>query len=395
MQAGGQRGLVVERVVIEGFRGFERFELDLSTESELGGAWTCIAGINGAGKTSLLQALCLGLLGERHALQLGTARLDRMRRVVNGEARDATIHVTLRIDGEPRDVAMRLTSEGPYRESPDAEEVWRLRERHVLVSYGATRNLSDYVDPRHASLGQEIRRQMSLFDPLTQVASADVLLEGTEDPRLRRMFVELVERAFFDDLAVHADDGGVTFGPDRLDALQLPDGFRSSMAWLADLLAAWCAKHPKGHALEDVRGVALIDEIDLHLHPTLQRTLVPRLREALPGVQFVVTTHSPLVLASFTRAELRALDASEPSGLMPLDREIVGFSTDDVYEWLMGTTPVSAALEPALAGRVPALSQQDIAQRLEMSKDVDEQTAKQRVERRRELKDKLGIGKKR
>lgn len=43
-------------------------------------------------------------------------------------------------------------------------------------------------------------------------------------------------------------------------------------------------------------GVVLIDEIDLHLHPKWQRQIVPKLRQLFPEVQFVLTTHSPMVL---------------------------------------------------------------------------------------------------
>lgn len=48
--------------------------------------------------------------------------------------------------------------------------------------------------------------------------------------------------------------------------------------------------------LEYTNGIVLIDEIDLHLHPKWQRGIVPKLRQLFPKVQFVVTTHSPLVL---------------------------------------------------------------------------------------------------
>lgn len=77
-----------------------------------------------------------------------------------------------------------------------------------------------------------------------------------------------------------------------------------------------------------IQGIVLVDEIDLQLHPSLQRVLVPRFREAMPQVQWIVTTHSPLVLASFDRQEIKMLDSSEPGGVRQLDRDIIGFPTD-------------------------------------------------------------------
>lgn len=46
-------------------------------------------------------------------------------------------------------------------------------------------------------------------------------------------------------------------------------------------------------------GIVLIDEIELHLHPTLQQEVLQRLRKTFPKIQFIVTTHSPLVISNF------------------------------------------------------------------------------------------------
>lgn len=50
---------------------------------------------------------------------------------------------------------------------------------------------------------------------------------------------------------------------------------------------------------KEVRGVVIIDEVDLHLHPSLQRDVLQRFRLAFPEVQFIVTTHSPIVVSHF------------------------------------------------------------------------------------------------
>ena len=104
----------------------------------------------------------------------------------------------------------------------------------------------------------------------------------------------------------------------------------------------------RGWDPKNIEAIVLIDEIDLHLHPTLQRALVPRLRKALPKVQWVVTTHSPLVLANFDVNEIVALDRNEVDHIRPLDRQIMGFSTDQIYEWLMGTRPTGVAIEEVM-----------------------------------------------
>ena len=55
---------------------------------------------------------------------------------------------------------------------------------------------------------------------------------------------------------------------------------------------------PPDRKLDAVTGMVLIDEIDLHLHPEWQRTILPSLSEAFPRLQFVCTTYSPLVAST-------------------------------------------------------------------------------------------------
>ena len=49
---------------------------------------------------------------------------------------------------------------------------------------------------------------------------------------------------------------------------------------------------------EDPKGIAIIDEIDLHLHPSLEQEVLARLKKTFPSIQFIVSTHSPMVLSN-------------------------------------------------------------------------------------------------
>lgn len=79
----------------------------------------------------------------------------------------------------------------------------------------------------------------------------------------------------------------------------LSDGFKSMLAMVADI-AYRCINlnpHLGENALEST-GVVLIDELDVHLHPNWQKKVVKMLKTAFPNIQFIVTTHSPLILHS-------------------------------------------------------------------------------------------------
>ena len=80
------------------------------------------------------------------------------------------------------------------------------------------------------------------------------------------------------------------------DHARKPVGYRAYIGWIADLLYHICMGAPSGRKLIDNRGIVLVDEIDLHLHPRWQVSLIPKLKQVFPKLQFVATTHSPMVL---------------------------------------------------------------------------------------------------
>ena len=89
----------------------------------------------------------------------------------------------------------------------------------------------------------------------------------------------------------------------------LSDGFRSILSMVADLAYRMVRLNPQlgEQAVVQTPGVVLIDEIDMHLHPLWQQTVLLDMQRAFPEVQFIVTTHSPQVLSSVPAASVRVL----------------------------------------------------------------------------------------
>jgi len=404
--------LLLDRLTIAGFKNIAELTLDLSPASKLPGRWTCLAGINGSGKTSVLQAIALALLGDKLSEQLGSVRLARMIRDTADASHLAEITATVRVGAEEQALSVPLGADGidsnrlaAYPGIKEMRALWEKRARRgILAAYGASRNLSEYLDNRHESLHLEVQRQMTLFDPQARVARAGLLL--SEDPHVAPVVGTLrrILSMVLADLPVKVagDERSLRFEIDGavLPASALPDGFRSTVAWIGDLCALWHEKAPPEEIGDgdpaSIHGIVLVDEIDLHLHPSLQRVLVPRLRAAMPRVQWIVTTHSPLVLASFDRREIKMLDSDQPGGVRELDRDILGFTTDQIYAWLMGTKPRGAVLEALLAeaerGDLDPARRDEIAALVATAPDFDEEDAKKRVAWRRGLLERLRRG---
>lgn len=89
----------------------------------------------------------------------------------------------------------------------------------------------------------------------------------------------------------------------------LSDGFRAIISMAADIAYRMVRLNPQLglQAAKETPGVVLIDEIDMHLHPIWQQTVLQDLMEAFPGLQFIVTTHSPQVLSTVPAESIRVL----------------------------------------------------------------------------------------
>ena len=93
----------------------------------------------------------------------------------------------------------------------------------------------------------------------------------------------------------------------------LSDGAKSILAVTSDIAYRMAVLNPHllGNVIEETDGVVLIDEIDMHLHPSWQQKVVESLHKTFPKVQFIVTTHSPTVLTNVPKENIRVLNAGK------------------------------------------------------------------------------------
>lgn len=86
----------------------------------------------------------------------------------------------------------------------------------------------------------------------------------------------------------------------------LSEGFRSFIGMIGDI--AYRAAELNPHVRNETSGIIAIDDIDLHLHPSWQRQIIPTLRYVFPNIQFILTTHSPQVLSNVPRENVFVLE---------------------------------------------------------------------------------------
>jgi predicted ATP-binding protein involved in virulence len=137
----------------------------------------------------------------------------------------------------------------------------------------------------------------------------------------------------------------VTIGKaeDFIPLSNLSSGEKSILLLVADIARRLCIANPQGDPLQG-NGIVLIDEIELHLHPAWQRTILGSLREIFPNVQFIVTTHSPQVLSSVHDENVLVIDDGKVfSAADPFGRD-----TNSILDEIMGTPERPAQAEELL-----------------------------------------------
>lgn len=342
--------MYLRRFTIENIRSISHFEMEFEKDEEAG--WHVILGSNGAGKSSIVRSLALLFMGEKEAY---AARQDFSNWIARSEE-VATIsglismseaYDTLDGGGQPpkRNIAASVRLERqPERSSRRAEAVYAGERVNRTIwgegagwfssSFGPFRRFTGgdrlydrlfvsnkRLAPHLTALGEDV----ALTEALDWLASLHV--RGLQDDRAGRpseaseilILVKtfLNETGFFPhgatveevtDTNVIILDGNGTHVP--MD--QLSDGYRSALSMTLELIRQMFSLYGvevMRRALTEVPGtimapgVVAIDEVDAHLHPTWQRDIGRWMTKRFPKIQFIVTTHSPIVCRAVASEE--------------------------------------------------------------------------------------------
>lgn len=135
---------------------------------------------------------------------------------------------------------------------------------------------------------------------------------------------------------------------EKHDIQHLSHGQRSVLFMVADLISRLAILNPH---LEDPRispGIIIIDEIELHLHPTWQQTIIDSLLRIFPKMQFVVTTHSPQVISTVHKNQIRFLKNDYKTNQVKVhspDFQTRGLSADNILLRVLNISDVPNILE--------------------------------------------------
>jgi predicted ATP-binding protein involved in virulence len=130
----------------------------------------------------------------------------------------------------------------------------------------------------------------------------------------------------------------------RMPINQLSDGYKGTISLVADIAYRMAVLNPQllHNVCTETNGIVLIDEVDLHLHPSWQQRILGDLTAIFPKVQFIVTTHAPEVINSVSKEKVVVM---KQGNALPVPSETYGKDANGILRTIMdvNTRPHSVA----------------------------------------------------
>lgn len=384
--------MILRHLDLQDFRGFHKARIKFDERL------TVIIGANGAGKSSVLDALWILL--DQYSARLLDLRASA-KRLSDNDARlgSADTLIGLTIEDDDKEVGWALRKQGAQqrilsRKGSDLDGLKGL----VRAIAGRASDEGDYLSMAVLPIYYDQRRALADVPQRKRAkakhAARDAFAESRGDRGLDfRGFVYWFEERETEELRRqrgHPDyedpqlasvrqaisDGtglasmsyrpipprGLMVSKDgvELKVDQLSTGERVFLAMAGDLARRLAMLASDSHDDQPPRAVVLIDEIELHLHPRWQRKILPWMLEAFPHCQFIVTTHSPQVIGDVAARHLRILEFKPRGNKVQLATASKGRDSNYLLLSVFGTEERSQAVKKRLYAFEKALRHDDL-----------------------------------
>ena len=320
-----QKTQYITKIKIRNFRVIEDLTIEFPPPQDGQKPWVILLGENGRGKSSILKAVAIALMGEanHHALKL---RPDKFLRR-NTEDGEIEVYLT----GYTKPFTLRFDKKSKEFKPAD------IRLHTLFFCYAGTRLLPK-SRRRRQGVADDYARINNLFDPFLPLLDTKSWLLSLDDNRfgfsaraMKKLLMQDDDRDLMreplrkpKEVLLKANDS------EEGDSLEsLSDGYQSVIALAGDIMEIMLKHYDE---IQDSEGIVLIDEIDVHLHPRWKGEIVGLLRNVFPRVQFIVTTHDPLCLMGSLPGEVHVLHRHPETGEVQVKQVDVppGTSADQI-----------------------------------------------------------------
>lgn len=366
--------MYLKKITIKNFKAVKDMELEFTSGVNL------LIGDNGVGKTSILEAMAVALSGMLRGINGVPARniLQEDIRFSLDEKGDASSGIQY---WNPTEMCCILESDGhdfhwrKYRENESGHTRTKIEDDGIVKWMREISNDPDAILPlicfqsdarvwqmRRGDFGKELKKKLNdrrcgyigCLDYSLDIKGIQAwCLKMELSAFQKRMkikeyeaFKEIVS-AFMAQIS-NLDRAPELYYSGQLEQMVYHEGEMAmpisnlsagyqSLLWMVMNLAYRLALLNPEHAgnLKEVPGIVLIDEIDMHLHPKWQWNIINALENTFPNIQFIVATHSPIVISSCRNEQLLMID--EDQQVLHLE-DAYGYSVQDVLNFRQGTT---------------------------------------------------------
>jgi AAA domain, putative AbiEii toxin, Type IV TA system/AAA domain len=337
--------------------------LDLSDNYGMPAQWTVILGDNGVGKTTLLRCLA-GMQLELFAqdeqnsmylplLDLSPDFMDSWLQKINDCAYelsdDELATTTAKLACQAPLLALKSNAGINYEEGDIGVGIFggcslsvpKSENAMLCYGYGAIRNLGSGA----LSNSPLKDNSLSLFTEGAPLINAEEWMLQTDyacrtaNDKLKKHLEKQLGQIFDILKRILPDVDDVKIAPATEENLHpraefltpygwvhisnLGLGYRTAIAWMVDLAVRLFRRYPNSPDPLAEPAIVLVDEIDLHLHPRWQRTIMDFLTDRFPNTQFIVTAHSPLVVQAAQNANIVLLRREGDRVVIDNDPEII------------------------------------------------------------------------
>ncbi|MDM8552472.1 AAA family ATPase [Desulfobacterales bacterium HSG2] len=357
----------VQRLDIENFRGIREMRIDFHPRLNV------FVGKNGAGKTTIFNALGKAIQVAHLNHVAGDERQDLENRTIvhfhdiriGAEQSRISLQFSLRgkpirttTSSRPKEMASDLDSHFPGAGIRIPHQAF-LEDRSTLTGTHMpderTRNLISGADPLMGHAVSNITRFAWAFTWISDREAVEssrlkkFIYGGKEfgkdpfekDNILQAVKAVIAEITGFDELFDDREKQGFTvrkclrYGEDVLLFSQLSSGEQHLVAFVATIASFLADSFPDAENPLHGEAVFMVDAIELHLHPSWQREIIPRLLAAFPNCQFVITTHSPQVLGNVKPESVFILEETDGEVTYQKPDESYGMTMDRILELVM------------------------------------------------------------
>ena len=330
--------MYITKMVLDNVRCFDHIEIDLQSNQELLN-WTLLLGDNGVGKTTIIRSLAIGLVDSASASALLKELYGDWVRRQAGKQAKAIIRIEFNKkceNGQPWHIQTTIEGTGgddiKVTQATYPEENFPWQDIFVC-GYGAARRAYGSKDYSEYS---PIDAVYTLFNYDSPIQNPELILRRLADTEvdLNEILTWFDEVLMLPNGSTQLGLGGITVdGPwgKFMPLGAIGDGYQATLAWVADMLG-WVMFYDYNlitNFKSDFCGIVLLDEIEQHLHPIWQKSVIKLLHTRFPKLQFIATTHSPLVASGSQDAAVHVLRA----GGHQIERPY-GWLAEDVYSMM-------------------------------------------------------------